>query len=136
MKLLQRLGQVVFGQVEQESEKPAKETLIKADPPPKFDKMKFLQRLMRRRAPKRKNQFANKAMTRGVQRSLERAQRPARLAFIYESMRQANTIAKKRRADYVARRTKRWQGVMEANLPRMFEQELRRQGVGFVPAFP
>lgn len=102
IKLLEKLTQAVFGPINPES-KP--EPIIKAEPPPEFDKMKFLQKLMRRRAPKRKNQFTNKAMTRGVQASLERAQRPARLAFIFESMRQGVEAAKKRRQEYLARQT-------------------------------
>lgn len=127
-RLLQRLGQAIFGKAEPEDQ-PATESLIKAEPPEKFDKEKFLQRLLRRRAPKRRHQFSSKAMTRGVQQSLERAQRPNRLAFIYASMRQGVEIAKQRRQAYVQRRTIRWQHMFEANLPRMLNEELQRQGV-------
>ena len=123
-KFLKHFGKAVFGRTEPEEKE--QEPLIKSDPPPKLDKEKFLRKFMRRRAPKRRNQFADKRMTRGVQMALERAQRPARLAFIYESMRQANEITKKHRAEYVARRSHRWRNLFEVHAPRMFEQELEQ----------
>jgi hypothetical protein len=66
---------------------------------------------------------------RGVQKALEAKQRPSRLAFIFESMREGNRIAKERRTAYVKRRTARWRGVVEANMPRMFAAELAKQGL-------
>lgn len=110
-KFFKRLGEAVFGHVEPEiAEGPAPtESLINAEPPPEFDKMKFLQKLMRRRAPKRKHMFRNKAMTRGVQASLERAQRPGRLSFIHTSMRQGVEAAARRRRDYLKRKFG-WEG--------------------------
>ncbi len=55
--------------------------------------------------------------------------RQTRLDFIYDSIRQANEIAKARRADYVARRTVRWRSLVEKELPRMLNEELRKQGL-------
>lgn len=121
-RLLSRLGEAVFGKAKPDA-------LITAEPPPKLDKEKFLRHLMRRRAPKRRHQFVRKSMTRGVQIALERAQRPSRLAFIYNSMRQDVELAAQRRHDYLQRRTKRWRVVVEDNLPRIFNEELQRQGI-------
>lgn len=55
--------------------------------------------------------------------------RQARLAFISESIRQANEIAAKRRADYVARRSARWRKLVEAETPRAFHQAMQQQGL-------
>lgn len=40
----------------------------------------------------RKYQFTSKSMSRGVQIGLEKKQRAARLAFIHNSMREANEV--------------------------------------------
>jgi hypothetical protein len=52
-----------------------------------------------------------------------------RLNFIYDSIRQANVIAKQRRADYLKRRTARWRALVENNFPRMLNEELARHGL-------
>jgi hypothetical protein len=135
-KFLKKLGEAVFGRRE-EAEPQKQEPVVASEPASgkstpliSPDYVRMMRKLISRRAPRRgRNQFADKRMTRGVQKALEAKQRPGRLAFIFESMRQGNRIAKKRRTAYVKRRTARWRGVVEANMPRMFAAELAKQGL-------
>lgn len=134
LKLLKKLGQAVFG-VAKPEEPTTAAPVVAADPGKakaplvSDDYVKQLRKLLNRRAPRRgRNQFADKRMTRGVQRALEAKQRPRRLAFIFNSMRQANETAKARRVDYVKRRTERWRSLVTATLPRMFMQAMGAHG--------
>lgn len=78
---------------------------------------------------RRSDQWGSKAMRRGVQKAKELKQRPSRLAFIFESMRQANEVAKEERRGYLQRRTDRWRALVEAKLPVMLNAALRQQGL-------
>lgn len=78
---------------------------------------------------KRKDQWGSKAMRRGVQKSKEAKQRPARLAFIAESQRQALVLSTEARVAYVKRRTIRWRKLVERTLPGMFVSALQAAGL-------
>lgn len=55
--------------------------------------------------------------------------REQRMARIAESQRQGVEIAKQARIAYVQRRTDRWRGLVETNMPRMFNDALREAGI-------
>jgi hypothetical protein len=121
-----------------------KQSLIQAEPPeatPLTKRMlraghaaslpRAVKKLLGIPVSKRQDQWGSKAMRRGVQIAKEQKQRAGRLAFIYASMQQANDLAKKRRNEYVKRRTARWRGLVESTLPRMFANAMSAAGLGF-----
>lgn len=55
--------------------------------------------------------------------------REKRMMFIRASQLQGVEIAARRRQAYVQRRTNRWRGVVENNMPRMFDDALKSMGL-------
>lgn len=99
------------------------EAFVKKPKPAASALLRFL------RKPKRAPVFSDKRMQRGVQVAVEKKQRPARLAFIRDSQRQAVEIALQRREDYLRRRGKRWRALVEGAGPRAFVEAMRAQGL-------